>query len=136
MAIDRMSLKNGGSGGIIINTASVAGIFFGDGKKEFSEAYSYFVAKHGVVALTKALGNREILAETGVELRCICPSFADTNIVREGIEDPDEARERINKLVGGVMTPEFVSEGFYSLVTEGHNGDAMVVAKDSNFVIF
>ena len=56
MAIDRMSWKNGGSGGLIINTASIAGIFFGDGKKEFSEAYSYFVAKHGVVALTKALG--------------------------------------------------------------------------------
>ena len=32
--------------------------------------------------------------------------------------------------------PEFVSEGFYNLVTEGHNGDAMVVAKDTNFIIF
>jgi len=135
MAMERMSLKNGGSGGLIINTASLAGILFGDGSKELAQVNSYFVAKHGVVALTRALGNKEILAETGVQLRCICPSFADTNIIREGIEDPDQARERINKL-GGVMTPEFVSEGFYSLVTEGHNGDAMVVAKDTNFIIF
>ena len=55
LAIDRMSLKNGGSGGLIINTASAAGIIFGDGTKELAEADSYFVAKHGVVALTKAL---------------------------------------------------------------------------------
>ena len=55
LAMDRMSLKNGGSGGLIINTASAAGIIFGDGTKELAEADSYFVAKHGVVALTKAL---------------------------------------------------------------------------------
>ena len=58
LAMDRMSLKNGGSGGLIINTASVAGIIFGDRTKELAEADSYFVAKHGVVALTKALAVR------------------------------------------------------------------------------
>ena len=56
LAMDRMSIKNGGSGGLIINTASIAGVFFGDGGKEMAEASSYFVAKHGVVALTKYSG--------------------------------------------------------------------------------
>ena len=56
MAMERMSLKNGGSGGLIINTASLAGILFGDGSKELAQVNSYFVAKHGVVALTRALG--------------------------------------------------------------------------------
>ena len=117
LAMDRMSIKNGGSGGLIINTASIAGVFFGDGGKEMAEASSYFVAKHGVVALTKHLGvsvfvvkyisqamtnfqNKEVFAETGVELRCVCPSFADTNIIKEGIKNVDEAREKILKDFG------------------------------------
>ena len=29
-----------------------------------------------------------------------------------------------------------MAEGFYSLITDGENGDAMVVAKDANFVIY
>ena len=36
-----------------------------------------------------------MLAETGVQVRCICPSFADTNIIREGIENVAETREKI-----------------------------------------
>ena len=53
MAMEKMSLRNGGSGGLIINTASAAGIVFNDGEYDFD---SYFVAKHGVVALTRSLG--------------------------------------------------------------------------------
>merc|ERR1712183_348470 len=59
LAMQRMSKKNGGSGGLIINTASAAGIVFGAGVedegKELADANSYFVAKHGVVALTRSL---------------------------------------------------------------------------------
>ena len=32
--------------------------------------------------------------------------------------------------------PEFVAEGFYSLITECSNGDALVVSKDSKFVVY
>jgi len=87
------------------------------------------------VALTRALANKEIFAETGVELRCICPSFADTNIIREGIENVAEARKKI-QTDWGLMKPEFVAEGFYSLITECGNGDALLVAKDTNFIIY
>ena len=55
LAMQRMSKKNGGSGGLIINTASAAGIIFADGTKELKDAESYFIAKHGVVALTRSL---------------------------------------------------------------------------------
>ena len=33
-------------------------------------------------------------------MRCICPSFADTNIIREGIENVEEARKKIVKEYG------------------------------------
>jgi 15-hydroxyprostaglandin dehydrogenase (NAD) len=100
LAMDRMSLKSGGSGGLIINTASLAGLIFGDGGKEMAEGDSYFVAKHGVVALTRALGVKGVFAETGVQLRCICPSFADTNLIKEGVENVEEIREKIKKDFG------------------------------------
>jgi len=135
LAMERMSKKNGGSGGLIINTASAAGIIFADGTKELRDAESYFIAKHGVVALTRSLASQSVLSETGVEVRCICPSFADTNIIREGIENVEEARMKIQREYG-LMRPEFVAEAYYSLITECSNGDALVVAKDSNFIIY
>ena len=55
LAMDRMSIKNGGAGGLIVNTASVAGFIFGDGGKELADGNCYTVAKHGVVAITRAL---------------------------------------------------------------------------------
>jgi len=135
LAMQRMSKKNGGSGGLIINTASAAGIIFADGTKELQDAESYFIAKHGVVALTRSLASESVLSETGVSVRCICPSFADTNIIREGIENVEEARKKIVKEYG-LMQPEYVAEAYYSLITECSNGDALVVAKDANFIIY
>ena len=50
--MERMSLEKGGQGGLIVNTASLAGIVKGFG----IDSSSYFVAKHGVVTLTRTLG--------------------------------------------------------------------------------
>ena len=52
VAMERMGLEKGGNGGLIINTASLAGIAKGFG----SDSASYFVAKHGVVTLKRTLG--------------------------------------------------------------------------------
>merc|ERR1712037_1031098 len=49
-AMDRMSKTKGGRGGLIVNTASVAGLVFNQIQdREISDANSYFVAKHGVI---------------------------------------------------------------------------------------
>ena len=69
MAMEKMSLRNGGFGGLIINTASVAGIVFNDGEFDFD---SYFAAKHGVVALTRSLG---------VSISCIMYRRFQSNVI-------------------------------------------------------
>merc|ERR1719391_1536314 len=129
-AMDRMSKMNGGRGGMIVNTASAAGLVFNQIQdREISDANSYFVAKHGVVALTRMLANPKILEETGVRVVCICPSFADTNIIREGMEDRAGAvRAKIEGYLK-IMTPEYVAEGFHSLVTNCPNGSALMIAR-------
>lgn len=61
LAMDRMDLRNGGRGGLIINTASLAGIATAMSR----ESASYFIAKHGVVSLTRALGVGFNISEIG-----------------------------------------------------------------------
>jgi len=122
LAMDRMDMSKGGKGGLILNTASLAGVTIGFSR----ESACYFVAKHGVVALTRTLGQRKVLHDTGVKVQCICPAFADTAIISDlgpGV------REGIDKKFG-IMTPEFVGEAFIKLIKHGENGAALAVAKD------
>merc|ERR1712055_864516 len=90
------------------------------------DALSYFVSKHGVVTLTRTLNAS--FHESGVEVKAICPAWADTEIV-SGV-DGDERKAKINSLVkssGGLMTTEFVAEAFFSLLTECPRGSVMGV---------
>jgi len=120
--MEKMNKENGGKGGLIVNTASLAGIAVGLDK----ESACYFVAKHGVVALTRTLGRSKTLKTTGVKVQCICPAFADTNILAD---IGDNAMKAV-KTRFGLMTPEFVADGFMKLVTRCNNGEAMVIVKD------
>jgi len=122
VALEHMSLEKGGRGGLIVNTASLAGIVSAlDG-----EAASYFVAKHGVVALTRALSTKKEFSRTGVKVQCICPSFADTAILSDLAPG---ARDRIQDKIG-IMKVDDVADAFEKLVTKGENGDAICIVKD------
>ena len=116
-AIDKMDIRKGGKGGLIVNTASMAGIVSGD----IPEAACYYASKHGVVALTRSLGTNVFLKDSGVRVQCICPSFVDTNILADASKD----QLTFIKNKYGIMTPEFVAEGFLKLVTECDNGTAL-----------
>lgn len=121
--LDKMDMRKGGKGGLIVNTASLAGIGAGLSR----ESVSYFVAKHGVVSLTRTLGTTRFLADTGVKVQCICPAFADTAIIKD-VGKYSAFTEAVKKF--GVMTPEYVADGFFKLVTRCKTGDALVVVKD------
>ena len=56
LALERMGVDKGGRGGLIVNTASLAGIVPGWHR----ESYSYFASKHAVVSLTRTLGVRKL----------------------------------------------------------------------------
>jgi len=128
LAMDRMDISKGGKGGLIVNTASLAGITPGMSK----ESACYFVAKHGVVALTRTLGTKKILKESGVKVQCICPAFAETAII--GNLGPG-VKAGIKKKFG-IMTPEFVGDAFVKLIKRGDNGAALAVVKDSPPIFF
>ena len=65
--------------GRIIQIASVAST------RGFEYASAYCAAKHGVLGLTRALAKE--VAQKGVTVNAVCPSYVDTDIVNAAIEN-------------------------------------------------
>ena len=149
IAMERM--KKSGKPCQIINTASIgnsifekcsifkistlfpAGLVTDTGESDW--LVSYMVSKHGVVALTRSLAS----CSYNIQHKAICPSFADTEIVSSGLENENEIGRakglQTIKDLGGLMTPEFVAEGFFQLLTEVDNGAVMVAFKDAPYIM-
>merc|ERR1712080_86015 len=122
-------MKKAANGGTIVNIGSMAGILTGWAE----DAAGYFVSKHGVVTLTRTLHSE--FNRTGVSVKCLCPSWADTEIV-SGVKD--EYKSTIQAVVarsGGIMTTEHVAEAFFKLVTECSSGDCLAVLKGVPFFL-
>jgi len=131
IALERM--KKASKRGTIVNTASMAGIVTAGGE----EWIGYTVSKHDVVALTRTLAKD--YSQHGVSIKAICPAWADTEIVSSARDKViDRNRMKIDsdiKRQGGLMTPEYVAEGFYKLVTQADNGAVMWSLKDTPFLV-
>jgi len=127
IAMERM--RKSPKKGQIINVASMAGL--GPGLSE--DMVGYTVSKTGVIALTRTMA--QAIASHGVVTKCICPAWTDTEIVSSvATKDKSGLKGHIQKL-GGMMTPEYVAEGFYRLVTQCSNGSAMAVLKGTPYII-
>jgi len=124
LAMDRMDVSKGGKGGIVVNTASVAGLV----PAVTEDLTPYFVAKTAVVALTRSLGQDAVLQRSGVRVQAICPNFADTKILDELIPG---GKQRIGQVFGRVMTAEYVADGFLKTIKHGENGAVVIIHADA-----
>ena len=70
-----------GFGGVIVNTASVAGVTGASG------VAVYAAAKHGVVGLTRSTAQE--YARLGIRINAVCPSFVRTPMATKLIENDD-----------------------------------------------
>jgi len=115
---EKQSIESGGSGGLVINTASIAGILYGMDKNSIS----YQISKHGVVALTRSFGDPKVVRKTGIKHVAICPWFADTGIL-DGID-----KTRLRKQVKfEFVTVEMVGEAFEQVVKDQKSGSLMMI---------
>ena len=87
----------------------------------------YTVSKHGVVQLTRTMAK----SNDDIMYKAICPAWADTEIVHSAVNSLKADYDK----VGGLMTPEYVAEGFYQLLTECSNGAVMCVIKDFPYIV-
>jgi NAD(P)-dependent dehydrogenase (short-subunit alcohol dehydrogenase family) len=110
-AIKRMSTKNGGSGGGIVNISSIAALYGAAG-----EYVDYAASKGAVDSFTVGLAGE--VAEEGIRVNAVRPGFIYTDIHAKGGE-PNRV-DRVKTLVpmkrGG--TPEEVASGILWLLSD------------------
>ena len=99
----------------------------------FDELTPYSVAKLGVVTMTRSMA---LGPKSNIMHKAFCPDGTDTDLVAEASKglDPKEMEE-YQKMTGGLMTSEFVAQGFMKLLTECSNGSVMLVQKDSPYIL-
>jgi NAD(P)-dependent dehydrogenase (short-subunit alcohol dehydrogenase family) len=113
-------------GGVIVNHASVAGLF---GNKIVGPAY--IASKHGVVGLTKAAALE--LADQGIRINAICPGIIDDTVMSETIFGGNtafEAQVRALYPAGRVGSLSEVAEAvvwFFSDATSFITGHALPI---------
>ncbi len=99
--------KNGG--GVIINTASMAGLY------PHRQDAVYGAAKGGVVNFTHSLASWE--SERKIRVNCICPGIVDTPLVRKGLEQAEKFGIK-SWLPSKMIEPEEIADAIVTLVRD------------------
>ena len=112
-------------GGVVVNTASIAGLM------GYLPDPIYAAAKHGVVGFTRSLGY--LKAEANIRVNCVCPGVVDTPMVRMADRNMTEAeiaaREAFLKNLP-LIAPETIAEAVLELIRdESLNSVAMAVTQ-------
>ncbi|XP_060073827.1 15-hydroxyprostaglandin dehydrogenase [NAD(+)]-like, partial [Ylistrum balloti] len=134
IAVEYLRKDKGGNGGVIVNISSAAGLSV----NPMSPVYT--ATKSAIIALTRCLAVNEEVRKCGIRVNTLCPSFADTNLVKQiapfSLHDDAQTKSEVNEKVTrflnahGIMTTETVAESFMELVTdETKNGAILRVSK-------
>jgi NAD(P)-dependent dehydrogenase (short-subunit alcohol dehydrogenase family) len=111
-------------GGSIINMSSVCGLI---GHKYTPEAYT--TAKGAITLLTRSIASR--YGSFNIRCNAICPSTADTPLVREMLKDPQRRQERLGEVpLGRMASLEDIAEAAAYLASDAGsfiNGVALPV---------
>ncbi|XP_043925417.1 15-hydroxyprostaglandin dehydrogenase [NAD(+)]-like [Protopterus annectens] len=122
-----MSVERGGHGGVIINVASMAGLF----PMSFGPVYSG--SKHGVVGFSRSIAEITKLNNCGVRVNVLCPSITDTDILKTIASENNMGQfahlaniaQKTMETVG-ILKPSLVAEGFLQLVTDTTKNGAVM----------
>jgi NAD(P)-dependent dehydrogenase (short-subunit alcohol dehydrogenase family) len=110
-------------GGVIVNTASIAGLI------AHSPDPIYSAAKHGVVGLTRSLAF--LHSEANIRVNCVCPGVTDTPMVRGVPGQLSEAELKVREAFVSSMPlirPEEIAEAVLEFVLDDSLvGQAMAV---------
>ncbi|XP_049598133.1 15-hydroxyprostaglandin dehydrogenase [NAD(+)] [Syngnathus scovelli] len=130
-AMEHMSKLNGGRGGVIVNTASMAGI------RPLVSCPVYSASKSAVIHFARAMAGASTLAGYGIRFNAICPALVQTDLL-DGLNSKlgqfavlkQPTQQLIEK--HGVLSPSDVAECLLELVTdESKNGEALMVSSQA-----
>lgn len=110
-------------GGVIVNTASVAGLI------GYLPDPIYGAAKHGVVGFTRALSF--LKDEANIRINCVCPGVVDTPMVRRGLERLGEREraqaEAVLQTMPMIPADEIAKAVLQFVQDDSLNGEALAV---------
>ncbi len=110
-------------GGVIVNTASIAGLI------AYIPDPIYAAAKHGVVGFSRSL--TYLKPEANIRVNCVCPGVVNTPMIRKGMEAlsaEEKAQREAMMSQMPLIQPEEIAEAVMEFVRdESLNGEAMGV---------
>jgi NAD(P)-dependent dehydrogenase (short-subunit alcohol dehydrogenase family) len=102
-------MMRSGGGGVIVNTASMAGLY------PYEDDPVYAAAKAGVVNLTYSLARWA--QRLKVRVNCVCPGVVDTPLVRKAVEIQQSGGHEVS-LPKRILQPEQIAEGVVRLIRD------------------
>jgi 15-hydroxyprostaglandin dehydrogenase (NAD) len=123
LGIESFQTNKPEGGGVIVNVASMAGLF----PVPFGPVYT--AGKHGLVGYSRCFQH---MARKGIRVNCLCPAFVDTPLVQGMLGSKDKKIAMAGKFAvestGGLIPIEMVEDAFYRLIIDSaHNGSVMRV---------
>lgn len=107
-------MKRNGQGGVIVNTASLIGLF------PMAAAPVYAAAKAGVVSFTRSLAY--LSEEANIRVNAICPELVDTSMALAlGEEVLKELRT-----TGGILSPGDIASAVVDLIEDDSRAGAIM----------
>ncbi|MCY1451265.1 2-(S)-hydroxypropyl-CoM dehydrogenase [compost metagenome] len=94
-AVEKMLANTGKDTGVIINVSSQMG-HVGSPNRTV-----YCMTKHAIEGLTKAMAVE--LADRGIRVNTLCPTFVDTPMVRKIVDTPEKEAFLVSKIPMGHM---------------------------------
>lgn len=132
LGMEYLRKDKGGSGGLILNMSSLAGIF----PVNYTPAYA--ASKHGVIGYTRSWSMHPDVVNNGVRLVCLCPAFVDTDMIKMDDETKfvgaDLAQKVIEKF--GIMSTDDIVPVFVNAIEDENNNGSVIsiTLKGSNAV--
>ncbi|XP_034406947.1 15-hydroxyprostaglandin dehydrogenase [NAD(+)]-like [Cyclopterus lumpus] len=129
MALEHMNKLTGGRGGVIVNTASFAGL------GPLPSCPVYTATKHAVVGFTRAMAAASTALGYGIRFNAVCPIYVQTDLfaniydrMGQFSQLAAQTRKSVDK---GVLNVSEVAEGLLELVTdETKSGEALILKGD------
>ncbi|XP_052817508.1 15-hydroxyprostaglandin dehydrogenase [NAD(+)]-like isoform X1 [Mya arenaria] len=119
LALKYMSKAGGGSGGVIVNMASMAGV----NPNPFAPVYG--ASKAGIIHATRSLAISPDVQKSGIRLNVMCPAFVDTPMFRnmasgDASQTSSSDQMAVKAFVDhiGVMSVDEVAAAFLDLVKD------------------